>query len=357
MGRRSSRLAGLVLGGLLGLAAIGWWMNRNRLVAVVREPPAVMGTTCTLIAIVPAHQASATDTAFTNAERSLRLIESRMSSWIDASEISRFNRAAADCRISLSESTYHVFEKAKEANDATGGAFDVTCRPLIELWRSADESDVMPTESDIRSARDRSNWSHIQLGETAAAKSTKTARVDLGGIAKGYAIDQVVEVFKANGIESGLVDIGGDQRFWGTSVEGRQHEVAIRNPLGDEESAIFEFRVWDCAVCTSGDYARSFEVGDQRFSHIIDPQTGRPVVGVASVTVFASDALTADIWATALSVKGTQGLKELPKGIDALMLVRRKGAASAGFEALASSGLADRIIGPLPDGVEVSKPD
>jgi len=357
MTQRSTCFSGLVVGGFIVLATIGWWVNRNRLVAVVCEPTAVMGTTCTLIAIVPAHRVSATDTASSDAEKSLRRIEARMSSWIDASEISVFNRAVAGRDIRLSESTRQVLSKAREANDSTGGAFDVTCRPLIELWRSADETNMMPTDAEIAAARDQSNWSYIELGQSTARKTVDTARVDLGGVAKGYAIDQAVQVLKDSGIESGLVDIGGDQRFWGGDLDGKPQKVAIRDPLGDEETAVFELTVHTCAVCTSGDYARSLKIGDQSFSHIIDPRTGKPVDGVASVTVFASDALTADIWATALSVKGIEGLKELPSGIDALMLVRRQGDATARFEALASPELADRIIGPLPDSVEVIEPN
>jgi thiamine biosynthesis lipoprotein len=242
-----------------------------------------------------------------------------MSSWIDRSEISRLNAAEANQPVPLSAETLDVLRAARDAQEATGGAFDVTCRPLIELWRDAGESGRRPTDMAIARERVTSNWLGIELSEQVAIKHAATTRVDLGGIAKGYGIDRAIEAMRESGVAGGMVDVGGDLRCFGQPPAGRTWSVQVRDPFAD--GVLGEFQLEEGAVCTSGGYARFTEIEGRRYGHIIDPRTGRPADNVASVTVVAPTAQTADVWATALSVIGEPGLDMLPDDLEALLIV------------------------------------
>lgn len=277
-----------------------------------------MGTTCTLVAVVPRHRQAAARKALRDAEATLRMIEARMSSWIEASEVSQFNNGSAGREITLSKQTRQVLLTARQVFEETSGAFDVTCRPLIELWRKASNLGVLPSSDKIDNARSASSWQEIQLTETGIQKNLSSTRVDLGGIAKGYAIDAAIGVFRRAGINDGYVDVGGDERLIGLDARGKPWSVAVRNPFG--EGVLLELHSGEAAVCTSGNYARFFVIDGKRHGHIINPRTGQPVTDVASVTVLAPTAMVADIWATALSVLGPSGFEKLPDGVEALII-------------------------------------
>lgn len=286
---------------------------------LTREPQGVMGTSCQLIAIAAPDEPERAPLALAGAEAELRRIEALMSTWIEASELSRFNAAEAGEEIALSPDTLVVLRSARAEHARTDGTFDVTCRPLIELWRDAGKSGVMPVDAAISAARGASSWADIDLRDTSAIKSRGTARVDVGGNAKGYAIDLAVRAMQAAGARGGLVDVGGDLRFFGEAPDGVAWTIDIRHPDGRSVYRSLAL-TGDRAVCTSGNYARFAEIGGRRFSHIIDPRSGWPADATPSVTVIGPDTLTVDTWATALSVLGPEGLARLPENLDALIL-------------------------------------
>ncbi|RMF74334.1 MAG: FAD:protein FMN transferase [Acidobacteria bacterium] len=324
---RTRRVAvGLVIAGLLALLAISLWQTagRARLRAFVRAPVGIMGTSCQLVAVAAPARRDDAERALAAAEATLRRLEALMSTWIDASEISRLNRAEAGTFVPLSPDVVEVLRAAREAYEATGGAFDATCRPLIELWRAAGEQGRLPDEDEIRRAREASGWDDFELRDEGALKRRTTARVDLGGIAKGYAIDRALDAMRDAGVAGGLVDVGGDLHAFGQDPTGQGFAVDIRHP---RRPGVFRSLhvAGDGAVCTSGDYARWVEIDGRRYGHVIDPRTGRPAASAASVTVVAADALTADVWATTLTVLGPAGLDDLPEGVEALVLVPDRG--------------------------------
>lgn len=250
--------------------------------------------------------------ALDGAEAELRAVEASMSSWLDASELSVLNRAPVGEPVPLSEETLDVLRTAREMFERTGGAFDVTAGPLIDLWRRAAESGELPGKPEIERARSLSGWNGFELRDGAAVRTLEGARIDLGGIAKGYAIDRAVDVLRgAEGVAGGMVDVGGDVRVFGPSPGGGPWRVGLRAPE-DLPRAWGKLDVTDVAVCTSGHYARYFEIDGERYSHIVDPRTGRPAQDASlTVTVLAPTALQADVWATALSVLGRAGLDHL----------------------------------------------
>ncbi|MCL4838422.1 MAG: FAD:protein FMN transferase [Thermoanaerobaculia bacterium] len=305
-------LAAFAFAAVALLAAVAWWRldTAAELVFTERRPVGVMGTTCTLGAVTPARDAARAAEALAAAEGVLRRIEAAMSTWIDASEISRLNAAAAGVAVPLSRDTRAVLAHARRFHELTGGAFDVTCRPLLELWRRAAEQGIPPTPEAIATARAASSWELFALGEEGATKGAASARVDLGGIAKGYAADEALRVLRARGLAGGLVEIGGDLAVFGDGPDGGPWSIAVRDPRRAGVWGTIALR--EGAVCTSGNYARFVEIAGERHSHIVDPRDGRPADRAASITVVAPDATSADAWATALAVLGPEGLARLP---------------------------------------------
>jgi thiamine biosynthesis lipoprotein len=145
---------------------------------------------------------------------------------------------------------------------------------LVDVWRRAGTRGVRPSEAELDEARASCSRDHIELTDSGSVKHSDDARVDLGGVAKGYGIDAAVRVLAAADVLGGLVDVGGDLRCFGSDPDGGRWRVEIKNPFGGGPLA--HLRVGDAAVCTSGNYARFVEIEGRRYSHIIDPRSGRP---------------------------------------------------------------------------------
>lgn len=265
------------------------------------------------------------------AEAAARSVETRMNVYDPDSELGKFNSAAAGEFVPLSPETLEVLTAARKIYAQTGGAFDVTARPLFLLWKNCARTKIkkLPTPAQRASARNESQWSDIKLlpGDGGAEKLTGSACVDLGGIAKGCAIDLAVRSLKTSGCIAGVVDIGGDVRCFGKKPDGQKWLVVIRNPFEPGTSKpLGTLKIPAMSVCTSGNYERFAEIGGKRYTHIINPKTGKPAAGYPSVTVLAADAGTADAWATALSVTGPDGfalIEKIPNnsGIEAMIVV------------------------------------
>lgn len=340
---------------IVGVGAL--WLTRDQgaVRAVLQtHPERIMGTSCRLLTVehqdAPAPRAKR---ALAAAEAALRTLESRMSTWIASSELSRFNSAEAQTLSPLSADTLLVLRRARDFFEQTTGAFDVTCQPLIALWRRAGKTRRLPSPNQLKAARAASRWDDIRLENTGARKLRSTARVDVGGIAKGLGIDRALEALRATGVAGGLVDVGGDLRVFGLPPQGEHWQVVVRDPFDAQARrgkgrVIATLRLREGAVCTSGNYARFVELAGRHYSHIVDPRTGQPAAAVPSATVIASDTMTADSWATALSVLGPAGFARLPKGVEAMIVLGQAGNARA----VATAGFLALLAEPLPYPVE-----
>ncbi len=290
----------------------------------VREPRGIMGTSCTIAVVVDGRDdISRAGDAIKEAEKVLRRVEGLTSVWLDHSQISKFNSSPAGSEISPGPETMEILRISEKAFINTKGAFDITCGPLIKLWKDAGKSGALPSDSDIIGARSKSNWELLEFTGQSIKKLGDDVKIDLGGIAKGYAIDLAIKELKKSGAIGGMVDVGGDLAVFGLPQEGDFCKIEIKDPF--KEGKVGEIEVTDKAVCTSGDYARFFDIQGTRYSHIIDPRSGKPAKGAPSVTVVAQNAVQADIWATALSVTGPQGVKGLPEGIEASFVLDTRG--------------------------------
>ena len=320
---RERLIGALFLVGLVALLAIGFWKTGGSgapvRVLLPRRIDAVMGTDGMLATVIAPDEHVAASDALREAENRIRDVEGLLSVRITRSEISRLNRAPAGEEVPLSAAAQAVLTAARQAHADTDGAFDATCRPQIEVWREATEDGTVPTDDQLAAARRDSNWEHVELTPTGAIKTSATVQFDLGGVAKGYAIDRAFQLLRRQGWPGGLVNLGGDIRCFGRTPTGELWTIDIEDPFG--RGVLGTLVVTDVAVCTSGNYRRYFETSGRRRSHILDPRTGYPTEATCSVTVVAPDAITADIWATALSVLGPDGLDRLPDGIEALLVV------------------------------------
>ncbi len=273
-------------------------------------------------------------------DRALLKLNQSMSTYIDDSEISRFNRVPVGVEVEISNYFADVVHLALEISRLTHGAFDFTVAPLVNLWGFGPlETDGKPPDEEVIQAQLHSvGYQHIHLNESERRLfKQKAATIDLSAIAKGYAVDVLGGVMEDAGVVHYLVEIGGELRAAGVKPDGLPWRVGIESPVAGERGVQLGIEIGDISVATSGDYRNYFEEQGVRYSHAIDPVTGKPVRhNLVSVTVLSPDCARADALATALLVMGPdRGLLFAEQhGLAAYFIVKTK----AGFEAHWSSG-------------------
>ena len=237
-------------------------------------------------------------------------VDARMSTYEPDSELSRFNRHRAASAFALSEDTLRVFATAQRVSAASGGAFDVTVAPLVDLWGfGPDKRSGVPELRARQQARAAVDWRALALDARAAtlAKARPGIAADLSGIAKGYGADLAARALEALGFERYLVEVGGEIRTRGAGAGDRPWRVAIERPDAAARRAHLVVPLAGESMATSGDYRIFFEHDGRRYCHEIDPATGAPVRHrLASVSVVAGECAEADAWSTALFVLGAE---------------------------------------------------
>lgn len=258
----------------------------------------------------------------------LERIEQRMSTYRADSELSRFNRSTSVDWVRTSVELCVVIEKALSISQLTG-AFDITVGPLVNLWGFGPLAKPAkpPSDESISAALAKTGFRklHSDCSVPAIRKEASDVYVDLSALAKGYAVDQLAELLLAHNIDNYLVEIGGELRLSGLNANGKQWSIAIEKP-DDYESVVQNVvHLTNAAVATSGDYRNFYEYAEQRYSHTIDPRTGRPVThNTAAVAVISNRAILADAMATALlSLGAEEGMRLAEQeGIAAYFILR-----------------------------------
>ena len=248
-------------------------------------------------------------------------IDASMSPYKDASELSRVNRDAAREPVEVSQELFDLIERSIAFSELSGGAFDITYASAGRLYDYRRR--VRPSEAQLEAARQAIGYRHLQLDR--AHRTVRFARegvrIDLGGFAKGHAVDNGAAILARHGVRHAAVAAGGDSRMLGDR-RGRPWTVGVRDPRRDGE-VVALLPLEDTAVSTSGDYERYFDDGDERCHHLIDPRTGRSPHAVHSVTVIAPDGLTSEALSKTVFVLGVeQGMpivESLP-GVDAVVV-------------------------------------
>ncbi len=270
----------------------------------------------------PAVARRGVDTVFAEMHR----IDASMSPYIDNSELARVNREAAQQATPLSKELFELLQRSNRVSSLTGGAFDITFASVGFLYDY--RKGVRPSDKQRSEATALINYQQLELDpeQQTVRFGQPGMRIDLGGIAKGYAVDRGMTLLKQLGIENALVRAGGDSSVSGERW-GRPWSIGVRDPR-DPEGVVAMIPLMDVAVSTSGDYERFFEQSGVRYHHIINPRTGDSARELQSVTIIGPDATTTDALSTSVFILGLkEGLalvNQLP-GIDAI-LVDRHGA-------------------------------
>ena len=280
---------------------------------VVRLSGETMGTTFNIIAIGEDLDETALGTAV---QDTLARVNGKMSNWDPNSEVSTFSASTDTGPVAVSDEFALVIEAAQDVHAKSNGTFDVTLGPLIELWGFGPRKpeDPVPADADIQAALDAVGQAKLLKLDRAAgtlAKSNPSVGINLSAIAKGYGIDAVAETLREAGIEDYMVEIGGDLVAKGENEKGEDWRIGIEKPETDAQGIQLIVPLDDLGMATSGDYKNFFEQDGVRYSHIIDPTTGRPITHrTTSVTVLADNAMLADAWATAMLALGQdKGMK------------------------------------------------
>jgi FAD:protein FMN transferase len=280
-------------------------------------------------------------------DQELRRVNDQMSTYLKSSEISRFNASDSTQWFAVSPETAMVVAVSLEIHTLSGGAFDITVAPLVDLWSFGPATRTFtPPDSEVvrqRLARIGSDKLSARLDPPAIRKHEPELSIDLSAIAKGHGVDRVSDLLRTLGAAHTFVEIGGEVRATGDKA-GTPWMVGLQQPDVAGQVVAVAHALKDEAVATSGDYRNFFEHAGQRYSHTLDPRTGRPVKhSLASVSVFAPDCMRADAWATAIHVLGPEeGLRLAQSlGLDTLLMIRGDSGeiVSVGAGRLAAAGI------------------
>lgn len=242
-----------------------------------------------------------------------------MSDYQVSSELMQLCRQAGGPPVEVSEDLYRVLSAAQEVARRSDGAFDITVGPVVQLWRRARRQHELPEEARLAQALQLVGYRKLRLdGRTHTAQLLKSGMLlDLGGIAKGYAADETLRVLKRHNIDRALVAGGGDIAVSREPPDSAETgwRIAVASLDSPREKPNRYIKLRDGGISTSGDLEQHVEIQGMRYSHIVNPRTGRALTGRSSVTVIAPDGTTADALATAVSVLGMQRGLELIKSI------------------------------------------
>jgi thiamine biosynthesis lipoprotein len=275
-----------------------------------------MGTVAHVKALADSGQTA--ENCIKAATKQFEQIEKFFSDKRSDSEISRVNREAFNGSVKLSGEVYQLIKTSITFSELSGGAFDITIGPLVDLWKQAGDANSLPGDEQIKEACSKVGFKKLILDDANSTVrfAVEGMRLDFGGIAKGYAVDLAVEAMKSSGATSGMVDIGGNIRCFGRPPKGKEDWIiGVQNPdLTSPQQVIMTLKLDDKSVATSGNYQRFVTVSSKRFSHIIEPRTGKTIEGLSSVTIITERATDADALSTSVTVMGPQaGLKLIEK--------------------------------------------
>ncbi|MDA9556948.1 FAD:protein FMN transferase [Vibrio sp.] len=297
-----------------------------------------MGTTYNIKYIAPEEMSTSSKDIHTEIDRLLEEVNDQMSTYRVNSELSLFNQYKSDEPFKVSKDTAFVVKEAIRLNGLTKGALDVTVGPLVNLWGFGPDAkpEIIPSAESISLARQATGIEHIKVDGNLLVKTLPKLYVDLSPIAKGWGVDVIANYLEMIGIDNYLVEVGGEIRLKGVNSEGAKWRIAIEKPVIDERSVQLIIAPGDMAIATSGDYRNYFEQDGVRYSHIINPQTGKPINHkVVSITVLSETSMEADGLATGLMVLGHKAALDVAEANDIAIFIIEK--TDEGFAEYSSS--------------------
>lgn len=285
-----------------------------------------MGTTYH-IRYVTANPSHAPEKVKERVDAVLQQINSQMSTYDPNSELSQFNQRMTTEPVVVSRALETVVRRALEIGRETDGLLDVTVGPLVNLWGFGPlaRPETVPTAEELAAVYDQIGYQHLSVDNHQLIKAIPDLYVDLSTIAKGYGVDRVAVLLEQMEIKNYLVEIGGEMRMKGTKPGSQPWRIAIEQPISLDRSVQRVIEPGNNSVATSGDYRNYFEENGVRYSHIIDPRTGKPIQhNLVSVTVVTETCMDADAYATALTVMGPEQALAFAeqKGLAVLLVTR-----------------------------------
>ena len=316
-------ISGIILIGILAAVSL----TKRQYATVKSGTHILMDTTVRVTAVAVSEKDG--QTAIKQAITAITNTEKLMSYYDAQSQLSALNKDGYKNPVKVSDELFYVISKSVEFNKLTDGAFDCTIAPVLDLWRAAAKTGIKPTAEQLAAAKAKTGCGKLVID--AQSKTIKFSvdgmKIDLGGIAKGYAVDKAIEAMMAAGAVGGLVDAGGDIRCFGIPPAGQNNWIiGLQNPETadpDGQDIVMKFAIDDMAITTSGDYYRFVVIDGEKISHIIDPKKSTSAKELCSVSVIAPDATTADALSTGVTVLGKDKGKELIEalpGIEALLI-------------------------------------
>ena len=269
-----------------------------------------MGTSVHFIAYTtPRVDGAGVHRAMNEALSEMKRLEGLLSEWRNDSEVGQINTHPGEW-VPVGPETFAVIARALAEGKASNGAFDITFQAMHDVWKfgsAADAVPKLPSKAEVERRRKLVDYRSVELDEKArAVRIAKDHQIGLGGIAKGYIVDRAADVLKRAGLESFLVQAGGDLYGAGRKPDGSPWVSGIQDPRAAQGVFFATIELTDHAFSTAGDYARSYVIGKRRYHHIIDPRTGYPATASRSVTVWAEDATTADAIDDAVFILGPE---------------------------------------------------
>ena len=268
----------------------------------VRRTHFIMGT---LVEITVSHaDENVANLAMTQAFDEMRRIEKLMSPHLLDSEISQLNRSAGGAALALSPEVVEVLREAARWSEASAGAFDVTIEPVARLWNFDEAEPQVPDPERLKRALTKINYRDIKIKNGRVRLTQPGMAINLGGIAKGYAVDRAAAILRGL-VPNAIINAGGDLTAFGRRDPEHPWIIGLQHPR-QPNKVLASFAVEKRGVATSGDYQKYFIRDGIRYHHILNPKTGQPARGLTSVTVIASNVMQADALATAAFVMGAE---------------------------------------------------
>lgn len=249
-------------------------------------------------------------------------VEGLMTSYSDSSQVGKINAQAGNKPVAVDSAVLTVIREAQDIARQSNGAFDVTVQPLLQLWNFQAENPAVPESASVATTARLVDFERIVIQDSTVFLPEEGMGLDLGGIAKGYAVDRAVAVLKRHGYEDFMVEAGGDLRIAASDLTRGRRRIWVRHPR-DREQLFAAIKLDAGAVATSGDYERYFELDGTRYHHILNPKTGYPGKPCVSVTILAKSAAKADALTTAIFVLGPKRGMELIEqtpGVEGLII-------------------------------------
>ena len=265
--------------------------------------------------------------------------ENLLSNTVEGSDIWNINEAAGEA-VEVDDDTIYLLEKGLYYSELSEGRFDITIGQVADLWHFSDNDGEVPDDADIEEAVSTVDYTAVSIEGNTVTLTNPDAKIDLGGIAKGFIADKMKEYLTGEGIESGIINLGGNVIVLGVKPDGSDYNVGIQKPFDTLNSSIAGITVSDCSVVSSGVYERYFEVDDTLYHHILDTETGYPVESdIYGVTIVSESSVDGDGLSTTCFTLGIEDGIELIESIENTEVIY----ITSDYELYYSSGIDDEI--------------